>query len=199
MIKGSKDWCQDMEQLILKTREQWRQWLSRNHDRSDGVWLVFYKKHTGKSTLAYDDAVEEALCFGWIDSLIKKLDDDRYVRKMTPRNASSLWSPLNRKRIDKLMKQGLMAEPGLTKIEEAKKTGAWDKPDRPGLSGEFPVELTSALAKHKKAQAFFAQLAPTYQRHFVLWIATAKRPETKARRVAESIALLGQGKKLGMK
>lgn len=188
-----------MQQLTVKTRDQWRQWLRQNHDKSDGVWLVFYKKHIGKPTLDYNAAVGEALCFGWIDSLIKKIDDERYARKMTPRNSNSRWSELNKRRVKKLMKQGLMAEPGLAKVSEAKRSGVWDKPDRPVVSQQVPAELKTALAKNKKAQAFFNQLAPTYKKHFILWISMAKRQDTKDRRVKEAIALLEKGKKLGLK
>lgn len=99
-----------MQQLYLKTRNEWRDWLSRNYDTSPGVWLVIYKKETGKPALDYDEVVEEALCFGWIDSTIKKLDDEKYVRKLTPRKSKSQWSELNKKRIAMLEKQNLMTE-----------------------------------------------------------------------------------------
>ena len=102
-----------MKQVYVQNREEWRNWLRQHHDRSNGIWLVFYKKHTGKPTLKYDEAVEEALCFGWIDSIIKKVDDEKYVRKLTPRKADSRWSESNKKRVTKLQKQGLMTQVGL--------------------------------------------------------------------------------------
>ncbi len=188
-----------MKELYVKTRADWRQWLSKNHARSQGVWLVFYKKHATKPSLGYDDAVEEALCFGWIDSTIKKIDDEKYVRKLTPRNAGSNWSELNKKRVAKMLKQGLMTDAGLALITEAKKSGQWQTPDRPDSPLELPIEFKSALAKNKKAMAFFDQLAPSYKKQFIGWTSFAKRPETRAKRVAESIALLEQGKKLGLK
>ena len=188
-----------MKQVYVKTRKQWRDWLSQHHDKSDGIWLVFYKKHTDRPTLDYEDAVEEALCFGWIDSIIKKLDEERYVRKLTPRKADSRWSELNKKRIAKLIKRGLMTPAGISKVEAAKASGLWNKPDRPHISLEMPKALKSALAGNKTAKRFFNQLAPSYQKQFIAWIAVAKRQETKERRVKESIALLEQGKKLGMK
>ncbi|MBN1766447.1 MAG: YdeI/OmpD-associated family protein [Sedimentisphaerales bacterium] len=188
-----------MKELYVKTRAQWRGWLSKNHEKSLGVWLVFYKKGTGKATLDYEDAVEEALCFGWVDSIIKKLDDQRYARKVTPRKARSRWSALNKKRVKKVIKEGLMTKAGLAKIEQAKKSGVWQQPDRPQISGEVPEELAEALKKNKKAKAFFDQLAPTYRKQFIGWIAMAKRQETKERRVKEAITLLAKGQKLGMK
>lgn len=188
-----------MKQLYVKTRAEWRKWLTRNFDKESGVWLVFYKKQTNKPALEYDEAVEEALCFGWIDSIIKKLDEEKYARKITPRKPDSQWSELNKKRAEKMIKQGLMTEPGLEKIKEAKKRGLWQKTNRPQISFELPEELERALAKNKKARAFFDQLAPTYRKHFIGWIATAKREETSKKRVKEAITLLEQGKKLGLK
>lgn len=184
----------------MPSRSRWRDWLAKNHDKEEmGIWLVFYKKAADKPTLNYEDAVEEALCFGWIDSIIKKIDEEKYVRKFTPRKATSRWSQLNKKRIDKMIKQGLMTKDGLEKVQQAKKTGLWDKSDRAEINFEMPMELSDALAKNKKAKEFFEQLAPTYQKHFIGWITVAKRPETKEKRIAESIALLKQGKKLGLK
>ena len=188
-----------MEQVYVKTREAWRTWLARNYDKSQGIWLVFYKKHTGKASLEYDEAVEEALCFGWIDSIIKKIDDEQYVRKLTPRKPESRWSALNKKRVAKLESQGLMTEVGLAKVQEAKASGVWDQSDRPSMTWEVPDELERALAKNKKARRYFDQLAPSYRKQFIGWITMAKRQETKARRVRESMALLEQGKRLGIK
>ena len=188
-----------MKQVYVRNRKEWRDWLNQNHAKSTGIWLVFYKKQTGKPTLEYDDAVEEALCFGWIDSIIKKIDDEKYVRKLTPRKADSRWSALNKKCIARLKKQGLMTEAGIVKVKEAKASGLWNEPDRPQMSLDIPKELESALTKNRKAKNFFDQLAPSYQRQFIGWIAVAKRRETKKRRLRESIALLEQGEKLGMK
>jgi uncharacterized protein YdeI (YjbR/CyaY-like superfamily) len=188
-----------MKELYVINREEWRDWLSQHHDKSNGIWLVFYKKHTGKSTLEYDEVVEEALCFGWIDSIVKKIDDEKYVRKITPRKADSRWSELNKKRVTKLQKQGLMTEAGIGKVKEAKASGLWNKPDRLQIAHDIPKELESALAQNRKAKNFFDQLAPSYKKQFIGWIVVAKRQETKDLRVRESIALLERGKKLGMK
>jgi uncharacterized protein YdeI (YjbR/CyaY-like superfamily) len=156
--------------------------------------MVFYKTHTKKPSPTYDDAVEEALCVGWIDSLIKKRDADSYMRKMTPRKPGSNWSPPNKKRVAALIAAGLMAEAGLAKVTAAKESGDWDRWVAPEVSSAMPSELTAALAK-----TFFESLAPSYRSHFVMWINAARRDETKARRAAESIALLEAGKKLGLK
>ena len=148
-------------------------------------------------TLSYDDAVEEALCFGWIDSLIKKRDDDSFVRKLTPRKSDSLWSDANKARVAKLTQDGLMASPGKKKVAEAKRLGVWEKSSRPDIELEMPIEFSKALAKNKTAKEFFDLLAPSYQRQFIGWIASAKRSQTKQRRVEESINLLESGQRLG--
>jgi uncharacterized protein YdeI (YjbR/CyaY-like superfamily) len=109
-----------------KTRKQWRQWLEKNHLSSPGIWLIYYKKESGKPRVSYEEAVEEALCFGWIDSLPRKLDNERAMLKFTPRKPKSVWSELNKTRVDKLNKNRLMTPSGLKKIEQAKKDGSWD-------------------------------------------------------------------------
>ena len=190
-----------MKQVYVKDRKEWREWLRKNHDREEkGIWLVFYKKETKKPTLEYNDSVEEALCFGWIDSIIKKINEEKYVRKFTPRNPKSLWSLSNKNRIEKMIKEGKMTEHGLKKIDAAKKSGQWDKKDRPEIDLEnIPPELEKALKKNKKARDFFKGLAPSYKKQFIGWIKIAKRAETKEKRLKETIELLTKGKKLGMK
>ena len=188
-----------MKQLYVTNRKQWRKWLSEHHAGEAGVWLIFYKKETCKPTIVYEDAVEEALCFGWIDSIIKKIDEERYVRKFTPRKDKSMWSELNKKRANKMIKEGRMTDVGLGKIKTARKTGLWEKDGRPRISFDVPPELAKAPAQNTKAKENFDKLAPSYRRQYIGWIAVAKRAETKKRRVEESIALLEKGKKLGMK
>lgn len=179
--------------LRVTTRRQWRSWLTRHHTSSPGVWLVFYKAHTGVKSIALEDAVREALCFGWIDSLVKRLDDDRYAIKVTPRKPASNWSDVNRKRWAELKAAGLLTPAGLG----AAPTNNSYAP-RPTIP-DLPAYIGKALRANPKAWAFFRELAPTYRRHFVVWIHIAKRPETRARRIRESISLLAAGKKLGLK
>jgi uncharacterized protein YdeI (YjbR/CyaY-like superfamily) len=188
-----------MKQFYAADHEQWRQWLSLHHGTQAGVWLVFYKKETGKPAIAYEAAVEEALCFGWIDGVVKKIDDARYARKFTPRRNNSGWSELNKKRAARMIRQGRMTETGLAKINAAKESGLWDKDPRPRISFDVPPELAKALARNKKAKESFDKLAPSYRRHYIAWIAVAKKPETKRQRIEESIALLEKGEKLGLK
>ena len=188
-----------MKQLYITDRSHWRDWLAENHDKEEkGIWLIFYKKNTNMPTLEYEQAIEEALCFGWIDSIIKKIDEEKYARKFTPRKAGSVWSELNKKRADKMIKQGLMTKSGFAKIRISQKNGLWEKNPRPKISLDVPDEFAAALAKNKKAKESFNKLALTYRRHYIGWITVAKRAQTKERRIAESIALLEQGKKLGL-
>jgi uncharacterized protein YdeI (YjbR/CyaY-like superfamily) len=179
--------------LEVRNRQQWRTWLKEHHTSSPGVWLVFHKNHTGVTSIPYEDSVCEALCFGWIDSLIKRLDDNRYVRKFTPRKTSSKWSDINRRRWVKLKAAGLLTTTGLA----AAPSGNTYAP-RPAIP-DLPPYIAKALKANTKAWTFFQELAPTYRRHFVAWIHTAKRPDTREKRLRESIELLAGGKKLGLK
>lgn len=179
----------------FEDRLSWRGWLDENHCEMREVWLVFDKKHTGRRCITYDAAVEEALCVGWIDSIIKRLDDEQYMRKFTPRTNTGNWSKSNLRRVEKLVAAGRMTAAGLTKL----------KPDarqvQQASSGivEVPGFFAEALAGNEPAREFFNGLAPSYRRHFVGWVGSAKGKETRARRLEEALSLLQQGKKLGMK
>ena len=183
----------ELRTLKVTDRRQWRSWLTKHHASSPGVWLVFHKAHTGVKSIPHEDMVREALCFGWIDSLIKRLDDDRYAVKVTPRKPGSKWSAINRKRWAELKAAGRLASAG---VAAAPTNNAYaPKPVIP----ELPDYFAKALKANPRAWKFFRELAPTYRRHFVVWIHVAKRPETRAKRIRESIALLAAGKKLGLK
>jgi uncharacterized protein YdeI (YjbR/CyaY-like superfamily) len=177
----------------IVSRQQWRAWLATHHASSPGIWLVFHKDHTGVPSIPYEDAVREALCFGWIDSLIKRLDDDRYARKFTPRKPSSKWSDINRARWTELQNAGRLAAPGLAAAPTKNRYAP------PPAIPELPAYIAEAIKTNSKAWRYFQELAPTHRRYFVAWIHTAKRPETRETRLRESIALLAAGKKLGLK
>jgi uncharacterized protein YdeI (YjbR/CyaY-like superfamily) len=182
----------ELAALDVRKRQQWRAWLEKHHASSAGVWLVFYKDHARVKSIAYEDSVREALCFGWIDSLIKRLDDNRYARKFTPRKPASKWSDINRKRWMELSASGLLKPAGLA---AAPTDNRYARPDIPDL----PAYIADALKANPKAWNFFQDLAPSYRRHFVVWIHAARRPDTRQRRIRESIALLERGQKLGLK
>ena len=189
-----------MEEVYVKTRAEWRKWLAKNHNISlSGIWLVYYKKGSSNPSLEYEESVEEALCYGWIDSIIKKIDAESYVRKFTPRKKGSKWSATNKKRVTRLLKKGKMTEFGQQMIDEAKLSGMWDVDPRPDFALEVSELFAAELDKNFKAKSFFYGLAPGYQKQFIGWINSAKRDATKENRVKESIDLLARGQKLGLK
>jgi len=188
-----------MEQLYVKTAKEWREWLKKNNDVIRGVWLVFYKKDSGKPTISYEDALDEALCYGWIDSIIKKIDDIKYIRKFTIRNENSKWSEINKKKVEALIKQKRMTNFGLCKIEAAKQNRRWYENDRPEINSVNRDEFEAALNKNKSAKDNFNKLAPSFQKQYILWISAAKQMSTKEKRIKESISLLERALKLGIK
>lgn len=185
---------QPIDTLDVRDRRSWRKWLHEHHDSVGEVWLVFHKKHTGVQCLSYDESVEEAVCYGWIDSLMRRLDDDRYARKFTPRRPDSKWSTANRTRYAHLESCGALAEPGLKRPPTAR-SGDVPKPSVAGV----PAYIEDALRSEPRAWETFEQLAPSHRRQFVGWIDSAKRQDTKSRRLSEAIQLLAAGRKLGMK
>jgi uncharacterized protein YdeI (YjbR/CyaY-like superfamily) len=180
--------------LNARSRSQWRAWLEQHHDSVNEIWLVFHKLHTGKKCMAYEDAVEEALCFGWIDSLVKRLDDDRYARKFTPRKPESRWSTINRRRYAKLKAEGRLAGPGLERAPTNKSGDG-----SPRWKEVNTSYIDEALKANNRAWATFQQLSPSCRRAYRGWIDSAKRVETKQKRLREAIELLAAGKKLGLK
>jgi uncharacterized protein YdeI (YjbR/CyaY-like superfamily) len=185
--------------IYFETSSDWRVWLQENHDKSSGIWLVFYKKVSGKTSLTYEESVEEALCYGWIDSIIRKINEESYTRKFTPRKDGSNWSDLNKKRVKKLIDEDRMTEIGMAKIEIAKQNGQWDQPDLARIQFEMPAEFQTALQQLPKAQEFFNTLTKTDQKQIITWIATAKRLETREKRINEALRLLENSQKLGLR
>ena len=183
----------ELETLRVESRRQWRAWLTKRHASSPGVWLVFYKAHTGVESIPLEDMVREALCFGWVDSLVKRLDDDRFAIKVTPRRPTSKWSDINRKRWKELEAAGLLTPAG----RAAAPTDHSYAP-RPVVP-VLPAYIARALKANPGAWKFFRELSPTCRRDFVVWIHIAKRPETRERRIRESLDLLASGKRLGLK
>ncbi len=176
------------------TRDEWRQWLMTNHAKATGVWLVSYKKSTGKSRVEYDNAVEEALCFGWVDSKPNKLDDERTLLWFAPRKPGSGWSRPNKARVERMLQAGLMMEPGLRKVEQAKQDGSWSKLDAvEELS--VPEDLAQALAGYPEAALNFDAFPRSAKRGILEWIANAKTRPTRARRVGETARLASRNER----
>jgi uncharacterized protein YdeI (YjbR/CyaY-like superfamily) len=182
------------ERLHPETRAQWRAWLERHHATSDGVWLVFWRQRSGRTGLTYEDAVQEALCFGWIDSKPAKLDEHRTMLRFSPRKRGSGWARTNKVRIERLIRDGLMTEAGLAKIEEAKRDGSWTMLDAVEAL-EVPDDLAAAFAGHPGAREQWDQFPRSVRRAVLEWIVQARRPETRARRVTETARLAGRGER----
>jgi len=179
--------------LDLRSRSRWRAWLEANHDSASEIWLVYHKSHTGKTSIGYEDSVEEALCFGWVDSLIRRLDDDRYARKFTPRKPDSFWSDSNRERYAKVEALGLLAPAGRERAPTGNRY-----PRRPKRSSAVPAYIEKAFKVDPRAWATFERLTPRERVLYVGWIENAKREETKARRIEKCFRQLAAGKKLGL-
>jgi uncharacterized protein YdeI (YjbR/CyaY-like superfamily) len=158
------------------------------------MWLVFYRRQTGRASIAYQDAVDEALCVGWVDSLIKRIDDSRYARKFTPRKADSRWSAINRRRYEQLKARGRLAPAGL---DRAPTDRTYEPP--PQLPSGVPEYIQAAFRRNSAALRNFEKLAPSHRRRYVLWIDSAKRDDTKSRRLKEATRLLAADKPLGLK
>jgi len=190
----------DLKQLRSGSVGEWRQWLEKNHLVSDGVWLVFRKKGSDPVPFDYSMALDEALCYGWVDSLVRTLNEQEYMRKFTPRKETSTWSDHNKKRVTRLITEGRMAPYGMDKVKAARKNGMWDKKVKPPeVNEEIPGALLQAFTEHPRAREHYFSLSRSRQREFNIWINMARRAETIYRRVEESIRLLEKGEKLGLK
>lgn len=186
--------------LHVTNRKEWRIWLKNHHDKEKGIWLIYYKKHTGKPRILYEDAVEEALCYGWIDSIVKKIDDETYIHKFTPRKNTSKWSESNKKRVRKLIMENRMNQAGLAKIPLLNKNNNKPRGKSP-IKDNFIVsaDFKSALEKNKKALKNFGNFAPGYKKNYIRWIEDAKKQETREKRIREAVILISKNQKILMK
>ncbi|HVF96055.1 MAG TPA: YdeI/OmpD-associated family protein [Flavisolibacter sp.] len=174
--------------FYAKDTKSWRSWLQKNGEKENFIWLILHKKESGKKTVSYEEAVEEALCFGWIDSKANKRDDESFYLSFARRNPKSSWSKLNKERVAKLVAQGKMTDAGLSVIESAKANGAWE-----ALTAVdallLPDALQKAFANNKKAKDYFDAFPPSTRRGILEWINNAKRAETNAKRIDETVRL----------
>lgn len=182
------------EAVYPPDRAAWRAWLETHHATAKGVWLIYYKKGSGMPTIAYPDMVKECLCFGWIDSRVSKLDDTRYLQLITPRKPRSVWSKINKGYIEELERENLLAPAGLRAVQIAKDNGSWSSLDEVEAL-TIPEDLTAALAASPTAKSTFAAYSPSTLKLALTRLATAKRPETRQKRLIELIALAAEGKK----
>jgi uncharacterized protein YdeI (YjbR/CyaY-like superfamily) len=185
-------------ELYFRTREEWRDWLMKNHNTSDGIWLVYYKKPSGKPRIPYNDAVEEALCFGWIDGKIKRINDDYYIQRFTPRRKGSRWSRLNVSRVTSMQKAGKMMPAGMKAFQEAV--------DKPELIYEInlddnivtPEDLLEALKKNESAFRNFNNFSLSNKRLYIFWLNSAKKEETRQRRISKIVWFSEKNRPPGM-
>jgi uncharacterized protein YdeI (YjbR/CyaY-like superfamily) len=192
----------EMQMLHTRNRSAWRRWLEKHHDSSRGIWLEFYKKHTGKPSITYSEALEEALCFGWIDSIVKRIDDERYMQKFTPRTNPQKWSAINLRHMQRLISEGRMTEAGLRVLEvpldqAETEIANEDAHKKPVAKKQEPVPdfIKSAIAGNPMAAEFWRKLAPGYRRRYLAWILHAKGETTRSRRLSEVVRYLAAGTK----
>jgi uncharacterized protein YdeI (YjbR/CyaY-like superfamily) len=186
-VSGDDEW------FHFEDRAAFREWLGANHESSPGIWLVYHKSASPTASITYDEAVEEALCFGWIDSRVKAIDEERFRQRFTPRRPGSTWSKLNKDRVARLVESGAMAPPGWAKIEAARRDGSWSMLDAVEALLE-PEDLADALDSVPEARRFFDELAPSLKKPTLWWVVSAKRPETRARRIAIIVERAAEGR-----
>lgn len=193
---NSKNMNKDIPIKAFTASKEWEKWLSTHHTKSSGVWLQIFKKDSGVKTITYDEALDVALCYGWIDGQKNKHDEDSWLQKFTPRRSKSIWSKRNKEHISRLIKAGKMKSAGLKEVELAKTDGRWEQAYDSPSNMKMPEDFLKAVARNKKAEAFFKTLnkAKTYA---IAWrLQTAKKPETRAQRMKELLEMIARGEKL---
>jgi uncharacterized protein YdeI (YjbR/CyaY-like superfamily) len=185
-------------ELYFKTRKEWRRWLEKNHCIAKDIWLIYYKKPSGKPRIPYNDAVEEALCFGWIDGKIKRINEEYYIQRFTPRRRGSRWSKYNMERVVKLIKEGRMEPAGLTAFREALEQPELIYGNRASGEPSIPADLNDAFCKNIKASDNFMNFSSSTRRIYVDWLNSARKPETRIRRIERIVGLSEKNIKPGM-
>lgn len=183
----------DTQEYCPKDSKEWRKWLEINHQKEDAVWLIFYKKQSVKYNLSWSESVDEALCFGWIDSIKKTIDEESYKQYFSKRKSKSNWSKVNKDKVKYLIDQGLMKEAGYKSIEIAKENGSWTLLDEVEAL-VIPQELKEEFAKHPGSFDFFESLNKSFKKGLLYWVVSAKREETKQKRIKEIVENASKGR-----
>jgi uncharacterized protein YdeI (YjbR/CyaY-like superfamily) len=183
--------AQDITTFCPASRADWRRWLAENHSSQQSVWLVYYKKNAATPTISWREAVDEALCFGWIDSTRRSLDEDRFMQFFCRRKPNSVWSKVNKDKIERLLEEGLIMKAGLDCIEAAKRNGSWAILDEVEKTS-VPEDLTEAFKAHQGSETFFLGQSRSVRKIILQWITLAKRPETRQKRILEVAERAGQ-------
>lgn len=184
----------EIETFYPKSRQEWREWLQENHTQKQSVWLIYYKKKSAIPTVMYSDAVDEALCFGWIDSKAKPLDNEKFMQFFSKRKANSVWSKVNKAKVERLIGEGLMTKAGFESIEIAQQNGSWTILDE-AEALIIPKDLDEEFQKRPKAKSYFLGLSRSDKRNILQWLVLAKREETRQKRIAEIVELADQNQK----
>ncbi len=185
---------QEIETFYPRNRQEWRSWLQDNHEKKQNIWLIYYKQKSKIPTVSYSDAVDEALCFGWIDSKAKSIDEVKFMQFFSRRKEKSVWSKINKEKIESLINSGLMAPAGFAIIEKAKANGSWTILDEVEAL-IIPPDLEEAFSQKLDAKTYFQSLSRTDQRNILQWLVLAKRPETRQKRIDEIVDLAELGQK----
>jgi uncharacterized protein YdeI (YjbR/CyaY-like superfamily) len=180
------------ETFYPKSKKHWRQWLEKNHNKKQSIWVICYKKKTDVPTMTWSESVDEALCFGWIDSLRRPVDNEKFMQYYCRRKPKSGWSKINKEKVKRLIEEGLMTKAGLDAIEVAKKNGAWSMLDAVEEL-KIPADLNKQLKAQPKAKKYFMSLSRSNKRVILQWITFAKREETRAKRIKEFLKLADEG------
>ena len=194
----SKSQSDDAKPLDFRNAKEWRRWLEKNHARSQGEWVYMYKKGAGRTGLRYREALDEALCFGWIDGQIKAIDAEKFRQRWTPRQPGSVWSQVNKSHARRLIAEGRMCAPGLAAVVAAKKSGKWQTAYTNRRTDEPHPELEAALKAVPEAWDNFHRFAPTYRNMYIGWVADAKQAETRRRRIAAVVRRAAHNLKPGI-
>ena len=171
----------------FRNRREWRNWLSENHDKKNELWLVHHKSRTGTESISLEDAVMEAICFGWIDGKLRSIDEERYIVRYSPRRSNSVWSKINKDRAEALIASGKMTAAGLSKIDEARQNGMWDAAYTNLRSDKMAPDLQKALSMDKDAWSNFSNFANSYRNTYIGWVNDAKTDATRKRRISEVV------------
>lgn len=188
-----------MKTFEAKNREEWRNWLEENQSNMREIWLVYYKKHTRKPSITYIESVEEAICYGWIDGIKRKIDDERYVHRFSPRKKNSKWSPANINIAQRMKKAGMMSILGLKTFENRREYDENFLKMRSSNAEILAPDLEQLLKNNSKAWNYFNALAKSHRKQYIIWISSAKKDETKQKRLLKAIQLLEKNEILGMK
>jgi len=175
------------QDLDFKTREEWREWLQKNHERENEAWVILHKKNSKKDGLRYFEAVEEAMCYGWIDSKMNRIDEDTFRQRFSPRREKGVWSKSNKELAIRLMKEGKMTKAGYEAIEEGKRSGTWQDAYTSKTTPKTPEDLQEALKASPKAQSNFQAFPNSTKLMYIHWIQSAKKPETRAKRIKQVV------------